>query len=39
MDDNVVKTCVICKAEKRTDIFPVKKYLECKACNFKRVLK
>ena len=39
MEDNVVKTCVICNTEKRIEIFPVKKFSECKACNIKRVLK
>ena len=38
MDDNVVKTCVVCNTEKSIDDFYIK-YRECKQCNIKRVLK
>ena len=38
MDDIIVKTCVVCNTEKSFGNLH-NKYRECKACNFKRVLK
>ena len=38
MDDNIVKVCVVCNAEKSIDKF-YNKYRESKHCNIKRILK
>ena len=38
MDDNILKTCVVCSNEKSIDAF-CNKYREFKQCNIKMVLK